>query len=156
MYIPDSKLGRLGLLGGMDAALVAVEDDVQPVSDLLTVSLGDAQHLGDDLHGERSRPLPHQIERLGLPDGVGKTSDHPSDHGFELIDGPWSEYPAHESPQAIVLGWVHIEDHLVGDSTRITEEVEVGPETAARTHSRPDGRWTRPPSGTGPKTRTAR
>ena len=94
---------------------------------LLSITLGDPQHLRDDLDRERPRPLLHEIEGLRVADLIREFVDDPTHHRLELGYGPGGEHPAHERPHPLVLGRVHEDDHAELESLGIAQEVHVGP-----------------------------
>ena len=58
--------GSLSLGGRVDLAGLAVQAQVEPLADLLTLTFGHAEHPGDDLDRERRRQVGHDVERVAF------------------------------------------------------------------------------------------
>ncbi len=117
------------LTGRIHLSCFAVQREVEPLADLLSLAVGHAEHPGDDLDGEQGREVGDGVERLMLGDHVEVAADDLAHHGLESGDSARREHPADERTQAIVLWWVHQDDHpRVAQPRRILgERAEVDP-----------------------------
>src|ERR687897_422580 len=118
--------GDLPVLGARrHLARFATKAGVDSVTDLLTVSLWDAEHARDDLDREGRGEVGDGVELACVVERVEEAADDFPDHRFQRSDRPWCEHAAHERSEAIVLGGIHHDDvPIAGDLLRVLGEGE--------------------------------
>ena len=115
--VPGQDERRLHpLLGHVEDALVAVDEEIGEASDLGPVGLGYADHLRDHVHGELARHVAHHVEGARFDGGVEVSHGQGADLRFELGHPARREGLGDERAHAGVAGWVHGQERhrLVG------------------------------------------
>jgi hypothetical protein len=87
-----------------------MQTDVEPVSNLLSLSFGYAEHARDDLDRERATEVGHGVELVGLVVRRNEGLDHLAHHRFKRCHCAWGEDAADERAQPIVFRRVHHDD----------------------------------------------
>ena len=115
---------ELGVQHGLEAA----DHDTGPVADLVAVGVGEAEHLGDDVEGQREGELAHQLHRAGVGRPVELLVDELLHPVAPLGDAPRGERPGHQAAEAGVVGRVTVEHRLEPVAVAVLAEhlVDVG------------------------------
>ncbi len=117
---------RFVVLGARrDLARLPVEAGVEPVSDLLALSLGDTEQARDHLDGEGRGEVGDCVELGCTAQGIEVAADDVADHRLEGRDGTGCEDSTDQCSEAVVLRRIHHDDAPVaGDLVRVLRERE--------------------------------